>query len=197
MASLDGSPTTVELAPGYRLRAPGLQGNAEIRGSREPGTRDGGAEVATPALDDALAASGMNELQSIVIEAARVPIPDAQQVRTATGEEGLVLEVPDLGATVGQVVMAIDEDGTISWHYPQDQSGGIETSATRGAGATKTFVIRSTTPEVSGDDPGTRSPTPCCRPRPASSHESGRRRTAHTTSVGSGLRTIGRPPAQP
>lgn len=157
MAALDGTTTTVELAPGYRLRAPGLQGIAELRDARAPRTRGGGDEVATEALDDALESTGMNELQSIVIEAAHVPVPDTEQVRTAGGEEGIVLEVPDLGETVGQVVMAIDEDGTISWHYPQDQSGGLETSATRGAGATKTFVIRSTTPTPTGDDPGTRS----------------------------------------
>jgi hypothetical protein len=157
MATLDGSPTSVELAPGVRLRAPGLRGNVELRDSRAPGTRGGGDELATAALDDALASSGLNEVQSIVIEAAHVPVPDNQQVRTAGGEEGLVLEVPDLGETVGQVVMAIDEDGTISWHYPQDQTGGLETSASRGAGATKTFVIRSTSPPPTGDDPGTRS----------------------------------------
>lgn len=113
--------------------------------------------MATEALDDALASADLNEVQSIVIEAAHVPIPDNQQVRTAGGEEGLVLEVPDLGETVGQVVMAIDEDGTVSWHYPQDSTGGLQTSATRGSGATKTFVIRATSPTPTGDDPGTRS----------------------------------------
>ena len=157
MANLDGTTASVELAPGYRLRAPGLQGRAELRDPRAPGTRGGGDEGATAALDDVLAASGMNELQSIVIEAAHVPIPQDQQVRTSGGEEGLVLEVPDLGETVGQVVMAIDEDGTISWHYPQNTAGEIETSATRGAGSTKTFIIRSTSPTPTGDDPGTRS----------------------------------------
>jgi pimeloyl-ACP methyl ester carboxylesterase len=157
MATLDGSPTTLELAPGVRLRAPGLRGSVELRESRTPGTRGGGDELATPALDDALTSSELNEVQSIVIEAAHVPVPENQQVRTAGGEEGLVLEVPDLGETVGQVVMAIDEDGTISWHFPQDQTGGLETPASRGAGATKTFVIRSTTPTSTETDPGTRS----------------------------------------
>ena len=157
MATLDGSATTVELAPGYQLRAPGLQGTVELRDARAPGTRSGGDEGATAALDDALSSAGLNELHSIVIEAAHVPIPDGQQVRTAGGEEGLVLEVPDLGETVGQVVMAIDEDGTVSWHYPQDQAGGLETPATRGSGSTKTFVIRATSPAPTSDDPGTRS----------------------------------------
>lgn len=157
MATLDGTPTTVELAPGYRLRAPGLQGRVELRDSRAPRTRGGGDELATEALDDVLESAGMNELQSIVIEAVHVPVPDGQQVRTAGGEEGLVLEVPDLGETVGQVVMAIDEDGTISWHYPQSPAGDVEPPATRGAGATKTFVIRATSPTPTDLDPGTRS----------------------------------------
>jgi hypothetical protein len=152
MASLNGTNQLVELAPGYRIQAPGLQGTVEMTSGREPGTRSGGVEVATGALDDALAATDVRELQSIVIEAAHVPVPDDQRVRAARGEEGLVLEVPDLGATVGQVVMAIDEDGTVTWHYPETQAGALETSATRGAGQTKRFVIRTTSPAVTADE---------------------------------------------
>ncbi len=158
MATLDGSSEVVELAPGTRLRAPGLRGTAEVRDPRDPGTRDGGDELATEALDDALAATELSEVQSIVIEAAHVPISPDQEVRTSTGEEGLVLEVTDLGETVGQVVLAIDEDGTITWNFPQSQSGDLEPPANRGDGQTKTFVIRSTSPSpVADDDPTTRS----------------------------------------
>lgn len=157
MARLDGSNTSVELAPGYRLTAPGLEGTAEVRPARTRGTRDGGDERATDALDTALESAGMNEVQSVVIEATRRPVPEDRQVRTSANEEGLVLEVPDLGPTVGQVVMAIDEDGTISWHYPEDQTGRLETSATRGVGDSKRFVIRATSPAPSTADPTTRS----------------------------------------
>lgn len=157
MARLDGSGSSVDLGGEYRLTAPGLEGTAQAVDGREAGTRSGGAERATGALDAALASTDVTEVRSIVIEATRRPIPPEDQVRTAADEEGMVLEVPDLGPTVGQVVMAIDEDGTISWHYPQDQGGHLVTSATRGAGSTKRFVIRATSPTPSTTDPTTRS----------------------------------------
>lgn len=157
MARLDGSRSSVDLGGEYRLTAPGLEGTAEAVEGREAGTRSGGSERATGALDAALASTDVREVRSIVIEATRRPIPPEEQVRTAANEEGMVLEVPDLGPTVGQVVMAIDEDGTISWHYPEDQAGHLETSASRGAGNTKRFVIRATTPAPSTADPTTRS----------------------------------------
>ena len=51
------------------------------------------------------------ELRSIELDvAAGPPPPPAQDVRTQTGEDGLVLEVPDLGAETGQVV-GVKEDG--------------------------------------------------------------------------------------
>jgi pimeloyl-ACP methyl ester carboxylesterase len=53
-----------------------------------------------------------------------------------------VIEVPDLGDTVGQVVLLIDEDGIITWNFPVDQMGRLETPNVRGAGNSKKFIIR-------------------------------------------------------
>lgn len=158
MAILDGSARPVELAPGYRLQAPGLVGAAEIAPVRQPGVRARASELSTAALDEAFDATDVRELQTITVDAAPAPSAADRQVRTTRGEAGLVLEVPDLGETVGQVVLAIDESGVVTWHYPEDGAGALRTPAVRGAGGVRRFVIRAANvPAAPGDDPTTRS----------------------------------------
>lgn len=159
MATLDGSSSSVDLGGEYRLTAPGLVGTAAVFDGRGAGTRGGGSERATGALDAALASSDLREVRSIVIAATRRAIPPGDLVRTTANDEGVILEVPDLGPTVGQLVMAIDEGGAITWHHPVDQAGHLETSARRGIGTTKRFVIRATVPAPSTTDPTARSLT--------------------------------------
>ena len=150
MATLDGSGASVVLEPGYTLTAPGLVGYAEIHAGRPPHTRAGGLESATSAFDTALKNANINEIRSISLDVRQQPLPPSVlAVRTMEGEDGIVLEVPDLGATVGQVVLAID-NGVATWNFPQDQQDRIEPPAIRGAGGTKRFVIRSHVP--SADD---------------------------------------------
>ena len=62
------------------------------------------------------------------------------------GEEALVLETPDLGAEVGQVVLAVDEQGAVTWNFPETSQRDVEPPQVRGDGGTKRFVIRRTTP---------------------------------------------------
>lgn len=159
-ATLDGSGSSVDLGGGYRLTAPGLAGTAEASEGREAGTRSGMAAQghAPNALDAALASQDVVEVQSIVIAATRRPMPSDDQLRAGADGEAIVLEVPDLGQTVGQVVMAIDEAETISWLYPQDPAGQLETAAVRGAEDTKRFVIPATGATPSAADPTTRAP---------------------------------------
>jgi hypothetical protein len=143
MAQLDGTGRPVQLAPGYRLTAPGLRGTAEARGRRDQAARGGGIEQATPALDQALRATGVNEIQLIELDVQAAPLPaGTAPVRTASGMDGLVLEVPDLGPDVGQLVLAVDEEGVVTWSLPEDSAGQVEVPAKRGAGGTKRFVIR-------------------------------------------------------
>lgn len=152
MARLDGSFSRIDLDHGYRLSAPGLVGLADVHDGRKAHTRGGGVEGATEAFDAVLAAANIGEIKSISLEAQAEPLPpQTQPTRTAGGEDGMVLEVPDLGETVGQVVMAID-NGVITWNFPQDMGGSLQTSATRGAGNTKRFVIRSRPPMVAPED---------------------------------------------
>lgn len=148
MARLDGSGAAVDVAPGYRLTAPGLIGNADAVPPRPYGGTNRGPEVATTAFDMALQATDVSEVLTIDLVARKeVRPPGALDVRTTRGEEGMVLETPDLGEDVGQVVLAIDDDGAVTWNFPEDAKGHPETPAVRGAGGKKRFVIRTTTPE--------------------------------------------------
>lgn len=150
MAILDGTTVTIDLEPGYTLTAPGLVGTAEIQAGRAPHTRAGGLESATWAFDTALENANINEIRTINLDVRQQVVPATTQVsRTMEGEDAMVLEVPDLGDTVGQVVLAID-NGVVTWNFPQDHQGQLQTSATRGAGGSKRFVIRSQVP--AGDD---------------------------------------------
>lgn len=155
---ISGGTEVIDLGDEYRLVAPGFHGTAELRDARPPGTRDLSGEMSTAALDDALQAAGMEELRSIVLEGAPVAVPRDEAVRTLAGEQALVLEVPDLGAEVGQVVMAVDEDGAITWNYPVASQRSLDGSTSRGVAPVTTFVIRMTTPTTApGDAPGERS----------------------------------------
>jgi hypothetical protein len=148
MATLNGTSNPVDLGNGVKLAAPGLTGTAEIQAGRQPHTRGGGSEQATEAVDTALEQAGFQEISSIVLDVQQTATSGSTlPTRTMGGEEGMTLEVPDLGDTVGQIVMAID-NGVVTWNFPQDQQGQIEIPAHRGAGGQKRFVIRSAVPAI-------------------------------------------------
>jgi len=148
MAALDGTTSVVSLQGGITLTAPGLVGNAELQADMAGQARAASLEASTEAFDTALEHSDFHEIHTIVLDVQQGPTPDVTRaMRTMEGEEGMVLEVPDLGDTVGQIVLAID-NGVMTWNFPQDHQGQMETSATRGAGGSKRFVIRSHVPQV-------------------------------------------------
>jgi pimeloyl-ACP methyl ester carboxylesterase len=150
MPNLDGTGVPIQLAPGYRIAAPGLLGVVTTHEGREPGTLDRGPEAATPAFDEALVAAGINNILTIELDVQSVPAPTtAPEIRTAANEDGLMLEVPDLGETVGQLVLAIDEDGVVTWNFPLDEQKQIETPTVRGVGGSKRFLIRRNVPPSS------------------------------------------------
>jgi hypothetical protein len=142
MVPLDGTSRQVEVAPGYRLAAQGLRGWAWARQGRQPGTRGGGVERATPALDDALRGGGLHEVKLIELDVQAVPPPPQERpLRTPAGQDGLVLEVPDLGETVEHVVLAVDEQGVVTWNLAEPRPSR-PMAVRRGPSATKRFVIR-------------------------------------------------------
>ena len=147
MPRLDGTRGAVQVAPGYRITAPGIRGSATAHAGVAGGTRAPGVEDATGAFVEALRETDMAERQLIEIQVeGTTPTMPHEEVRTAAGEEGLVLETPDFGAEVGQVILAVDEDGAMSWHFPVDEAGGLQPPEVRGSAGTKRFVIRRVTP---------------------------------------------------
>lgn len=147
MAQLDGSGGTVDLAPGYRITAPGLAGTATAREPRPIDGTDRGPELVTTAFDRVLSETGLREIMNVDLDVREVPAPsDVADLRTVSGEPGLVLETPDLGPDVGQVVVSVDEAGAVTWNFPETPAREIEPPTDRGVAGVKRFVIRRTVP---------------------------------------------------
>jgi hypothetical protein len=139
----DGRP--LEMEAGYVLRAPGLEGEAELFVPR-PGAPPARASApATPELEAAYAATDVLEAATLAIEAdpAALP-PGTRTVRSAGGEEALELEVPDLGPHRGHMVLSVAENGVATWHFPEEEDPATDVATTRGGGPTRRFVIPST-----------------------------------------------------
>lgn len=159
-SQLSGSPQVIALGEGYQIRAPGVHGTVELRRPRtaEDRARARSAEDGTAALDVALANSNVTEVRQI--ELSLIPPPAAaatRALRSVDGQEILELQVPDLGPETGQLVLACDESGVLTWHLPVDEQQRIQTPATRGTGNVKRFLI------------------PATQPRPASAEEAAKR----------------------
>ncbi len=160
VSQLKGSPQAIALGEGYQVRAPGVYGTAELRRPRlaEDRARARSAEDGTVALDAALANSSVTEVRQIDLSLKPPPAASAaRSLRGVDGQEVLELQVPDLGPETGQLVLACDETGVLTWHLPVDEQQHIQTPSTRGAGNVKRFLI------------------PATRPRPAAAEVSGKR----------------------
>jgi len=158
MAQLTGSPQPVALGEGYQLRAPGIRGTADMSRPRPAGerSRSRAPEDGSQVLDDALAGAGMTEVRRIELRLQPTPPADAtRSLRSVDGQEVLELQVPDLGPDSGQLVLACDETGVLTWHLPVDAQKAIETPASRGAGGAKRFLIPATQPKPPAGDTGT------------------------------------------
>jgi hypothetical protein len=150
MAQLMGGSERVNLGGGYALLAPGLRGRAE---RLDGGPADLRARTDTTTLLAAtLASAGMTSVATIEIEAMPTPVAAPVELRLARGEEALLLEVPDLGPEAGQVVLAINESGALTWHFPLE-GGHIQPPSVRGAGDKKRFLIRRRVPPVVAPEP--------------------------------------------
>ncbi|MCL4811411.1 MAG: hypothetical protein KJ061_02950 [Vicinamibacteraceae bacterium] len=148
MPQLTGAAQPVALGGGYFIRAPGVRGQAELRRPRTAGERSRSRTVddGTTALDAAFSAAGVTEVRQIDLSVQ--PQPSAAATTTLRSVDGrqdaLELVVPDLGPETGQLVLACDEMGVLTWHLPIDEAGAVETPTTRGSGGTKRFRIPAT-----------------------------------------------------
>lgn len=150
LATLTGSPQPISIGEGYAVRAPGVRGVADLQRPRSDSDRARArvAEDGTAALDEALAATNVTEVRQIELRLAPpAPGGDAgRALRSTDGQEMLEVQVPDLGPEAGQLVLACDETGVLTWHLPIDDDQRVQTPGTRGAGGVKRFLIAATRP---------------------------------------------------
>ncbi|MGY1712508.1 esterase/lipase family protein [Geodermatophilus sp. SYSU D00758] len=144
MVRLDATGTPVVLEDGTVLQAPGLLG--EARNGTLPGR-----------LTEALERADLLPTQTVEIEAQEVPPPPGEDVRADDGRAGLAVEVPALGPGRGQVLLLADEQGVLTWHFPEPPAGGPGT--TRGPGEVLRFTVprEVAAPATTGTDPADRS----------------------------------------
>ena len=121
MATLDGTSRPIELAPGFRITAPGLKGEATIAGTREATPGRAKFEIAVSPFDLALEAAGFSDVKTIEMQTYPTTLQEEAPLRTPAGDEALALDVPDRGPQYEQIVLAIDEDGVVTWNFPVDQ----------------------------------------------------------------------------
>lgn len=147
MATLDGTDSPIPIGQGISIRAPGMRGRADVHDVSPTGTtRAAQAAGSNPALEQAMAETGVSAIRVITLDISEAPPPGVSGVRApSSGEEGMVVEVPDLGSDVAQVILAVDEAGVATWNFPVG-AAGESTPTARGTGGALRFVIRSTTP---------------------------------------------------
>lgn len=126
MTELHGGTDRIALGPDIYVQAPGLVGSVELAERAVLGTRSG-EEAATPTLVAALDRQDFAVLHSLEIAATPVVGVGPQANRGTDDRPLLSLEVPGVGApgpTPDQIQVALlaDEEGIVSWHYPQPGS---------------------------------------------------------------------------
>lgn len=119
MTRLNGSTDRIVLGRDVVVRAPGLVGEVELLQPGLLGTRAGEEERATTALTSALDRQEFTTVHSLEISARPVAGPAASVNRGPDDRPLLTLEVPDAGPNQQQVVLLADEEGVVTWHFPQ------------------------------------------------------------------------------
>ena len=154
MPELNSNGAPVEVG-GITLRTPGLTGTATSTQSVDPAVR--GAAELTPELDEALRNEGMEAEYTVEISDTReVPAPTGETRSTSYDEPAMEVEVPAAGEGWGQIVLAVDESGVVTWNFPVSSTAGGDLTR-GGSGGTDTFVIRRYVPDETAE-PGDRGP---------------------------------------
>jgi hypothetical protein len=135
---LDGSNRSIGIGQGFAVRAPGLEGEAVVYSPSTGDTR--GPEVSRAAFDDALRNQNMTQQRTVELKVRKKPGAGSSSVRGPNGDDAIVLEAPDPGRDIGQVVLSFDEAGVATWHFARDQQMAIE-PATRGGGGKRIYYI--------------------------------------------------------
>jgi pimeloyl-ACP methyl ester carboxylesterase len=131
-----GNPVEIE---GVVLRTPGLEGYAEAHLPGSLGLR--AAEETTPAFERAMESEGLSSEESIELNSTNEIDVDVPGMRsTAHAEPAIEMEVAAPSASWGQLVLASDEAGVLTWNFAMEDTGS-RLDPTRGGGR-RTYVIR-------------------------------------------------------
>ncbi|MCA0374282.1 MAG: hypothetical protein LCH84_01355 [Gemmatimonadetes bacterium] len=142
MPPLNGSSQPIPLGQGYRIRAPGTFGTADLRTRTGVGvSRSVTVAGERPALDRALAAEEMEDRATIDLSVSRRQPAAAGALRAPGVSDAIELEVPAPQPGFEAVVIAVDESGGISWHLPLTNDGSIATPVTRANESVRRFRI--------------------------------------------------------
>lgn len=126
MSELPGNIQWVEVAPGYRIRAPGLKGNARRIAPNDQAFRSEGT-LLTGELEKAIVKADIRLQATFELDVTRTPLPVGEGMRSTAGAEmltreaepGFALAVPALGPNVGYAVLYTDEAGISRWFLPE------------------------------------------------------------------------------
>ena len=126
-----------------RLRTPGLRGTVKRRAATPDGLR---GPTLSSRFSDILARNQIRVQESIELEARETGARD--DYHTRHGEPALVLEADEPAPGFGQFVLTTDESGVITFDFVPLAQPTPEAEATRGAGATRKYLIRRTIPHI-------------------------------------------------
>ena len=128
------------------ITTPGLTGQVEVHPAGTDGMR--GAEQATVDLQQALAEASMQEQLSVVLS-GQAELQAGGGTRASGGDDDIVVEVPAPGEGNGQLLLYAAEDGSLSWHLPDDIAP--DAVPTRGGERRRYRVPRAVVPAEQGD----------------------------------------------
>jgi hypothetical protein len=145
----DGTPVFID---DIEVVSPGLTGIIEVYHPGAGGSR--GPETVDDTLRSALEGTGLQHQVTIEIsDHAEDPFTAGLVARPAShGEPGLTITVPGPGTGLGQVLLASDESGMLSWVFSEDLPGAQR--ASRGEDRRSYIVPRSVTADSTSEKRG-------------------------------------------
>ncbi len=148
MPSLNPEGTAVSVGD-VIVYTPGLAGSVEVYDAGTPGMR--GAEDTRPDFLEAMRSAGVDEQLTVEITDP-VELDDTGGSRAGGGGESpILLDVPGPGDGNGQFLLYVAEDGTLTWHLPDDVGHSVDDVTTR-AGERRSYTIpRQVVPGESAD----------------------------------------------
>ena len=133
-----------------RLRCTGVQGSAALKHPHrsDDRRRSRSADDGKERLTTTLRAANITGVRQMDLTLKPTKPDDAtRSLRSVDGQEMLELHVPDLGPDCGQLVLACNETGVLTWHLPIDDKQQVQPPASRGSGGVKRFLIPATQPK--------------------------------------------------